>query len=368
MKQNNKVLIILCIILGIVVLGLGGYIVYDKFIANVDNQEDKQENKEKSEYEKFVEEEKAKRTGRILYEHSNNEDEYSKIEMTASGEIVVNADFINNSTVETKVLKAFEARFAMSDICMGNTSFVFIKEDGTLSALSLDSFECGKRIDLKTNLGNLKNIVEVYTQEDHPATEFEPPAYSTYAKDIDGKVININQYLERLPANDSKEYILDSSKVEQEFMLQWFGESTEYGYIKLDNKEYKVSFVKDSTQAKLKIGEKEFDYEPQPGDKLYLISNYILVVHEGSDAWISVLDSNLNVKLEEKDIIISGYCNSINDFINWEQKVITYYRINNMDKTKVDVYNFNFITNEVSNPKLIKTIENPFETDGAQCA
>ena len=38
-KKNNKLLIILLVVFGLIIIGLGGYIVYDKFITNTDTAE-----------------------------------------------------------------------------------------------------------------------------------------------------------------------------------------------------------------------------------------------------------------------------------------------------------------------------------------
>ena len=38
-KKNNKVLIVLLVIFGLIIIGLGGYVVYDKFISNTDVEE-----------------------------------------------------------------------------------------------------------------------------------------------------------------------------------------------------------------------------------------------------------------------------------------------------------------------------------------
>lgn len=52
------------------------------------------------------------------------------------------------------------------------------------------------KVEVTKNVGSLKNIVEVYSKVTTPATEFEPPGYSAYAKDIDGKETDISSFIE----------------------------------------------------------------------------------------------------------------------------------------------------------------------------
>ena len=69
-KKNNKTLLIICILFGLIILGLGGYLVYDKFIAN--DEETKESDKKDDEEKKIS---KKDLLGTYRYEDSNSDTE-----------------------------------------------------------------------------------------------------------------------------------------------------------------------------------------------------------------------------------------------------------------------------------------------------
>ena len=189
MEKKNTGFIIVIGFLSLLVLGCGSYLVYDKFIAKDGaKEEDKTNQAEKSAYEKFVDTAKSSRIESTLYDNGD-----IKVKMTSIGEIVLDATFANAENV-SNVIKSFKVSRG-DDMCEGNTYFVFIKEDGTIAALSLDSLVCGNIVKLKNTFGGLTNIVEVYAEEVIPASDLEPAINEIYAKDIDGKVTSISSFL-----------------------------------------------------------------------------------------------------------------------------------------------------------------------------
>lgn len=73
---------------------------------------------------------------------------------------------------------------------------VFIKEDGTITSISLGDLLLGCEVKINKDY-SLKNIVDIYDKVIIPATEYEPPRYGAFAKDIDGKEIDITNLIEK---------------------------------------------------------------------------------------------------------------------------------------------------------------------------
>ena len=196
--------------------------------------------------------------------------------------------------------------------------------------------------------------------------------YLAYDKVIkDNNILDVNNTVNN--NNEKKTYILDSTIQKQAYRQGWYSESKELGYIKLGDKEYKVSYFYDAEGGangaacnKIIIGDKEFDSDI--ADEIYVIpDDSLLMVHHGSGAWLKVIDSNLNVKFEENNII-TIVDQDAEEFINWNEGKITFYRFNNPNDTligsnnnpiKLDVcqIEFSFQTNIIKAPKLIRTID-----------
>ena len=181
MRDNTKFSVIITLTLTILLLLLGGYYTYNELLKSNDN------SCQVTNYKQFTDNAKSERIDEELKSLKNY-----RIRITDSGDI-----YVNSKVVETNVLKSFEVQAYKSDICEGNNRLIFIKEDGTLSALNIDLLDCTNEIKIIKDFGSIKNITRVYYRETEKANTNEPAGYSVYAMDIYGKVTNITKYLEK---------------------------------------------------------------------------------------------------------------------------------------------------------------------------
>lgn len=211
-KGNNKLVWVLVFFI-VLSLSLGSYVIYDAFIAkdevkddvkDDDKKKENDENKpeEQTPYEKFISEEKNKREAKVIYKSDEKETDPYEIRLTANGEVYADVKAIledrkdiTNELLENQVVKYFIVDVGRRDTGFGQ-NIVFLKEDGSISTVSLDTLLLLNKIDVVKNVGSLKNIVDVYSKVTTPATEFEPAGYSVYAKDIDGKETDISSFME----------------------------------------------------------------------------------------------------------------------------------------------------------------------------
>lgn len=207
-KVNGKLVGVLIFFI-VLSIALGAFIVYDKFIASdevkdVEDNKESNDNKttEQSSYEKFIASEKEKRVDKII-EKSEAEEGLSggyEIRITASGDVYadVKADgedkAIENELLESQVVKYFIVNVSRADVG-DNRELIFIKEDGTISTISFGKLLILNEVKVNKNFGSLKNIVDVYDKVTTPATEYEPPAYGVFVKDIAGNEIDITNLI-----------------------------------------------------------------------------------------------------------------------------------------------------------------------------
>ena len=184
-KKTNLLIIplVFFIILSFI---LGSFIVYDKLIREEDDN-------------KLVETNISKKSSKLIILSDNcsvNDTDCKKYEVvqTSDGEVYVTVeesdaeDNITNQLVESIVTKSFIVQAGMSDIGDGRI-VVFIKEDGTISALSMSYLLLSKEVVVEKNIGDLKNIVSVFYEKELSESEYEPPLYRCYALDKLGKEI-----------------------------------------------------------------------------------------------------------------------------------------------------------------------------------
>ncbi|HOP65689.1 MAG TPA: hypothetical protein PLX66_01500 [Bacilli bacterium] len=189
-KNKKGLVVILLLLLLITTVGFGGYYVYNEFLKedNVETEAESKVTDKKTNYEEFVETAITNRVNEEL--KTLNHNEHYRIRITESGDV-----YVNSQVVETDVIKVFEVYADKSDVCDGNNRLVFIKEDGTLSALDIDSLDCGNEVVMITDFGNLTDIVKIYYVEDTLIFEYEPVGYVVYAKDINGNIFDITEDL-----------------------------------------------------------------------------------------------------------------------------------------------------------------------------
>ncbi len=193
-EKNNKLIIPLVFFI-VLSLILGVFIVYDKLIRGEDDN-------------KIVETDTSKKSSKLIILSDNcsvNDTDCKKYEVaqTSDGEVYVTVeedyteDNISNQLVESNVTKAFIVQAGMSDVGDGRI-IVFIKEDGTISALSMSYLLLRKEVVVEKNIGDLKNIVSVFYEKELSESEYEPPLYRCYALDEKGNKIEITEYINKL--------------------------------------------------------------------------------------------------------------------------------------------------------------------------
>lgn len=126
-----------------------------------------------------------------------NYDSSIKISLSKTGTLTYKAPFIKNgsSSVDTKVAYAKQVTKG-ADICDGDSWIVYITASGTISALSIDSLDCGEEV--KTiNLPTLKEVTEIYSVQSNLQSETADGTklYDIYAKTFSGETIKINGLL-----------------------------------------------------------------------------------------------------------------------------------------------------------------------------
>lgn len=126
-----------------------------------------------------------------------NYDSSVKISLSKTGTLTYKAPFLKNgiSSVDTKVAYAKQVTRG-ADICDGDSWIVYITTSGTISALSIDSLDCGEEV--KTiNLPTLKEVTEIYSVQNNVQSETADGTklYDIYAKTFSGETIKINDLL-----------------------------------------------------------------------------------------------------------------------------------------------------------------------------
>lgn len=197
-EKKNKYIWIIVILL-IIILGLMGFICYDKFF-NVSTQDnnvvDQKDNNNVVDNEK----EESIVIKEVLYDTSKYVgDTPVLVELTNTGKVLASFTdkkdtFHDREVVFTDINKAALVHFGKSDVCEGNARLVFIMNDTTLSDLDIDMLVCGREIKTETNIAGLHGIVEVYEEEEENVPKYEPQGYRVFAKSTSDTVTEITDY------------------------------------------------------------------------------------------------------------------------------------------------------------------------------
>lgn len=186
MEKKEKILIITNIITAILVIALGGFIIFDKVIKS---------NEETPETDKTTVTEKAEDIT-ILEIEANHQ----KVVYTVDKRIIASSPALENAVVERDVIKYYQVHAGQSDICNGNEWFILEKSDHTITAFSSDDFVCGDEITTKDiteelkklSIETLKNVYE--TKE--LVNEYEPFNYQVLAVNQDDELVDISSLFE----------------------------------------------------------------------------------------------------------------------------------------------------------------------------
>lgn len=76
---------------------------------------------------------------------------------------IIDADrnlIVNNEIVDTDIIK-YEHTVGLGSVCNGNTTYIFLKGDGTISSLYSDDLICGQKVEYVKNVNNLKDVVDI---------------------------------------------------------------------------------------------------------------------------------------------------------------------------------------------------------------
>ena len=211
--KKEKIIITLLTIALIVCL-VGGYFIYDNL-----NQKNKDlstkinelEEKIKSTTSENLKENTSEEPSAKTYQDylndlmSNTKDEtlwenYDssiKISLSKTGTLTYKAPFLKNgsSSVDTKAAYAKQVTKG-ADICDGDSWVVYVTTSGTISAVSIDSLDCGEEV--KTiNLPTLKEVTEIYSIQNNVQGDAVDGTklYDIYAKTFSGETIKINGLL-----------------------------------------------------------------------------------------------------------------------------------------------------------------------------
>ena len=163
MEKKEKILYITNAITAILVIILGGVIIFDKIGENkidYDTGDKTVENKnDHDSIDKTVENKEENNTeskdDTVILEIKNNS---QKIVYTADKKIIANSPTLKNIVVETNVIKFYQIHVGQSDICNGNEWFILEKNDHSIIAFSSDDFICGDKITTKNITEELKKL------------------------------------------------------------------------------------------------------------------------------------------------------------------------------------------------------------------
>lgn len=200
MEKKEKILYITNAITAILVIILGGVIIFDKIGENkidYDTGDKTVENKnDHDSIDKTVENKEENNTeskDTVILEIKNNS---QKIVYTADKKIIANSPTLKNIVVETNVIKFYQIHVGQSDICNGNEWFILEKNDHSIIAFSSDDFICGDKITTKNITEELKklditSLKKVYENKEF-VNEYEPYNYQAFAINQDDKLVDIS--------------------------------------------------------------------------------------------------------------------------------------------------------------------------------
>lgn len=211
--KKEKIIITLLTIALIVCL-VGGYFIYDnlnqknkdlstkineleekiKSTTSANSKENTSEEPSAKIYQDYLNDLMSNTKDETLWE---NYDSSVKISLSKTGTLKYKAPFLKNgsSSVDTKVAYAKQVTKG-ADICDGDSWIVYITTSGTISALSIDSLDCGEEVKV-INLPTLKEITEIYSVQSNLQgdTVDGTKLYDIYAKTFKGETIKINDLL-----------------------------------------------------------------------------------------------------------------------------------------------------------------------------
>lgn len=195
-KTCNIKLIVLSLV--IIFIGLGGFLVYDKF--KKENNFNEIQNVENKDYKEFLDKLKRERKEQIILKSNDDYDDGYEIRLTNEGEVIANVkastvgiEDIDNQVIEANVLEAFVVKVGVGDVG-DNRELIFIKENGDVTSISLGKLLINCEIKIN-DYKSLNQIVDVYDRVTISASLYEPARYSVYVKNIKEEEIDITELI-----------------------------------------------------------------------------------------------------------------------------------------------------------------------------
>lgn len=188
-KDSKKGYLITIIIFSIILIVLLGIYIGRKLTSEDDNNTNVNNSTEtqKSNEEKQGEKEEPKK--QVLWDNKKSEPEEGKIH-----EIYIqnNGIYLNEKLIANNIKDHLNVRLG-SDICEGNFFIVYIKENNTVGAISIDNLVCGVDLEYIVNIDEIQNINKIY--KELKASEEGIDFYSVYVDTDTENKIEINNYL-----------------------------------------------------------------------------------------------------------------------------------------------------------------------------
>ncbi len=187
MSKKEKVLVFTNIITVILLIALGGVLVFSK---------DKEETK-KDEVQECTDVKETKIEGKLIY---SNYSEDNKIYLKTDNTLELISKDLGNKVIAEKVNKTYDIQVGQSDVCEGNRWIVALTDDNQFIAISIDAMSCGdeiKTLNVSDEMAKLElnDTIAIYTTETF-TNQFEPTAFKVFALNEDGESTEITSIFE----------------------------------------------------------------------------------------------------------------------------------------------------------------------------
>lgn len=189
-KDSKKGYLITIIILStILIVLLGIYIGKQLISEDNDNNANNTETQKSNEEQQVENEEKKEPKKQVLWNNKQNEPEDGIIYEVY---IQNNGIYLNENLIANNIKDHLNVRLG-SDVCEGNFFIVYIKEDNTVGAISIDNLVCGVDLEYIVNIDEIQNVKKIYSEL--KASEEGIDFYNVYVDTDTENKIDINDYL-----------------------------------------------------------------------------------------------------------------------------------------------------------------------------
>ncbi len=198
-KNNNTVMTVVVILLSLAVVGLVGFIIYDKTREpNMGGNDSGEKTEQKIDVAKLKE-----GVSKIINFNQSIKEDFSYLKLTKNGNLYIGIK--ESSTLYKKYSGEYLIATEVLDAYIfdeGNSGYQYIyalKNDGTVDRMEITSPAKSSTFEWEENYQNLKNIIylDVYSDETPITVEQEYEIYNVYdqkvsAVDIDGNIYSLN--------------------------------------------------------------------------------------------------------------------------------------------------------------------------------